>query len=127
MPRFALRDIFVLTAIVAIALAGYRFLWNPPPDPNAQAYFACYLAALAFATLAAFLGRPHWRRSCQGFAAYGWMHLIFVLWGGFRLSDIYDALRLIQGVKLGFVLGVLVALLSGWLLKEQKLPEQSQK
>jgi hypothetical protein len=92
-----------------------------------QVYLACYLAMLAFATLGSFFGKQKWRRPCQGFAVYGWIHLVCVLWGGFRFSDIYDALRMIRGVQLGFVVGILVAILSGWLLEPPKSPGQSPK
>lgn len=123
MPRFALRDLFMLIAFVAIALAGYRWLWQPPPGLNARIYLAVYLAVLAFATLAAFVGQPKWRRPCQGFAAFGWLNLVFVLWGGFWLSEhATDSLRAIQGVRLGFVLGTLVAIASACLLPEAGNP-----
>jgi len=125
-PRFTLRDLFLLVLFVAIALAGYRLLWNPPPDPNAQGYLACYLAILAFATLGAFLGKPKWHRPCQGYAGSGWLNLVCVLWGGFWLSNIYDAVRVIHGVCLGIVLGILVAILSGWLLEEPQLADKPQ-
>jgi hypothetical protein len=124
MPRFSVRDLCLLIVCIAIALAGYRYLWRPPPDPNARAYFACYLAILSFATLASFFGRQGWRRPCQGYATFGWLNLIFVLWGGFWLSNIYDADRVIHGVRLGVVLGVLCAVLAAWLLEKPKaIPE----
>jgi hypothetical protein len=124
MPRFTLRDLFLLVAALAIVLAGYRYLWRPPPDPNARAYLALYLVTLSFATLGSFHGRPQWRRPCQGYAVFGWLILVCVLWGGFGLSDYDDAMRVVHGVHLGVVLGVLSALLTGWLLEEVKPPDQ---
>jgi hypothetical protein len=118
MPRFSLRDIGLLILCLAIVLAGYRYLWRPPPDPNARAHLACYLAILSFTTLGSFIGRPNWRRPCQGYATLGWLVLVCILWGGFKLSDIYDAERVVHGVKLGIVLGCLCAVLAGWLLEK---------
>ena len=118
MARFSLRDLFLAIVCIAIPLAAYRYLWQPPPDPNAQAYLATYLAILTMATLGSFFGQPPWRRVCQGYAAFAWLNFVFVMYAGFWLSEIYDALRVVQGSRLGFILGILCAVLAGWLLEE---------
>jgi hypothetical protein len=118
MPRFSLRDLLLLIASIAIALAVYLYLWMPAPNPNARPYLASYLAVLTMTTLGSKYATRTWRRPCQGYALCAWLNLAFVMWGGFGLSDIYDAERVVHGAKLGIGLGILCALLAGWLLKE---------
>jgi hypothetical protein len=118
MPRFSVRDLFLLIASLGIALAAYRYLWMPPPNPNARPHLSVYLAILSLTTLGSFLAQPAWRRPCQGYALFAWLNLVLVMYGGFWLSDIYDAERVIHGARLGMSLGLLCALLTAWLLPE---------
>jgi hypothetical protein len=115
-PRWRLFDLLLLVFATALAFAAYRYFWNPPPDPNARPYLSAYLALLAPATLGAFFARPGWRRPSQGFALFGWCNLVFVMWGGFGLSTIDDAERIVQGSKMGMVFGILSAFLAAWFL-----------
>ena len=102
-------------------MTSYRYLWNPPPDPNARAYLAVFLATLAMTTLGSFFATAELACACQGYAAFGWLMLVCVLWGGFKLSDIYDALRVIHGCRLGLMLGLICAVLAAWLLEPPKI------
>ena len=118
MPRFSIRDICLLIVSIGIALAAYRYLWMPVPNPNARPNLAAYLAVLTLTTLGSFLGNRRWRRPCQGYSLFAWLNLIFVMYGGFWLNDYSDAERVVHGSRLGMSLGILCSLLAGWLLEE---------
>ena len=116
-PRWKLSDLMLLILAFAIGLAAYRVYWKPSPDPNARPILSAYLAVLTLASLGSFVARPRWRRPYQGFALFGWCNLVFVVWCGFWLSTIYDAERVVVGCELGILLGLLCALLAGWLFE----------
>jgi hypothetical protein len=116
-PRWKVSDLLLLVLACGITFAAYRYFWKPPPDPNARPYLSAFLTLLATASLGSFFARPSWRRPCQGFAFFGWCELVFVIWGGFRLTNMADAQRVVEGSQLGVVFGVLSALAVTWLLE----------
>jgi len=81
-------------------------------DPD----LAAYLAVLTITTLGSFFAREKWRRSCQSYSLFAWLNLVFVIYGGFWLRNIYDAERVVHGARLGISLGILCAVLFSWLL-----------
>ncbi|MDB5352077.1 MAG: hypothetical protein JWN86_3324 [Planctomycetota bacterium] len=116
-PRWKLSDLLLVVLSAGVAMAAYRYFWQPAPNPNARLYLAAYLALLSTASLGAFFGRPGWRRLFRGYALFGWCNLAFVMWGGFGLSTIYDARRLVEGSQMGVVFGVLSGLVATWLFE----------
>ena len=116
-PRWKLTDLLLLVLASGLAFGTYRYFWQPPPNSNARAYLSAYLSLLAIASLGSFFARSGWRRPSQGYALFGWSNLVFVMWGGFGLSTIYDAQRVVEGSKMGVAFGVIVALLAAWLLE----------
>ena len=107
----------LLVLACGIAFAAYRLFWWPPPEVNATSYLAAYLALLTTTSLGSFFARPSWRRPCQGFAFFNWCNFVFIIWAldGSRLT--IGGWWTVQGCWMGVVLGVLCALVAGWLFE----------
>jgi hypothetical protein len=116
-PRWHVSDLVYLVLVCGIAFAAYRYFWLPSPSPKHRVFLSAFLAALSMASLGSFFGRPPWRRPCQAFAAFGWLQLVFVVWGGFWVRTNADARQVAEGSQIGMALGVLCALLAAWLLE----------
>ena len=116
-PRWKISDLLLLVLACGVALGAYRSFWWPPPDTNGRSYLAAYLAVLTTTTLGSFFARLSWRRPSQGFALFGWCHLVFVMWvcDGLSLSDGGD--RIVLECQMGVVFGVLCAVVAAWLLE----------
>jgi hypothetical protein len=116
-PRWKLSDLLLLVLACGVAFAAYRFFMWPPPDTNGRTYLAAYLSLLTTTSLGSFFARPSWRRSSQGFASFGWCHLIFLMWvcDGLNLRDLGGTIVL--GCQMGVVFGVLCAIVAAWLLE----------
>jgi hypothetical protein len=121
-PRWKLSDLMVLIIVCGLAFAAYHLFWEPPPGPNPRGELSAFLACLAIASLGSFFARPTWRRAFQGFAAFGWCELAFVVWRGFAQQTISDVLWISEGSRMGVVLGILCAILAVWLLEPVRAP-----
>ncbi len=100
-----------------LCLAAHRIYWRPPPRWNDRFYLSGFLVLLVTASLGSFFARPGRRRWFQGFALFGWCHLIFVMQGGFGLTSGFDTERFIDATQLGVIFGFLAAVLAGLLLQ----------
>jgi hypothetical protein len=113
MPRWKLSDLLLLVAVCGIAFAAYHLYWGPSSyrglggSANASAFLAC----LAVASLGSFFARPRWRRAFQGFAAFGWLELVFVI-SRYIESHANEAI-----IDLGLIFGVLCAIVAWWLFE----------
>jgi hypothetical protein len=121
-------DLVLLVLSAGMALGAFRYFSTPgpampPPMPNAGLLLTSFLALLAMASLGAFRGRPGLRRPCQGFAAFGWCELAFVLWGGFDYSTYHGALRVADGSLMGMAFGTICAVVAGWALEPPRALE----
>jgi hypothetical protein len=115
-------DLVFLVLSAAMAFGAFRYYSTPgpampPPMPNAGLLLTSFLALLAMASLGAFRGRPGLRRPCQGFAAFGWCQLAFVLWGGYDFASYNGALRIADGSQMGMAFGAVCAVVAGWTLE----------
>ena len=117
MPRFKISDLIVLVLVCGIGFAGYRLFFLPSPSPNPRFYLSSFLALLATASLGSFCAYPRWRRACQGFATFGWLDLVYIVWGGFWVGQPQHARQVAEGSQIGVVFGLLCALLAWWLFE----------
>jgi hypothetical protein len=115
--RWNISDLLVIVLVCGVAFGAYRYFWNPAPDWNAWPYFALFLAFLSTATLGSFCARPRWRRSFQGFAAFGWCDLVFMMSGGFGAVNYDDGQRIAACSQMGVVFGFLCAIVAGWMFE----------
>jgi hypothetical protein len=113
MPRFKLSDLVLLVVVFGIVFAAYRLYWSPSSYPGlgARANSSAFLACLSLASLGSFFAKPRWRRGFQGFAAFGWLELVFLIW---RHMESQENAEL---VDMGLLFGVLCAILA-WRLFE---------
>ena len=116
-PRWKLSDLLLLVLACGVAFAAYRYFWWPPPDQNVRFHLSVYLVFLATATLGSFFARPGWRRPFQAFALFAWCNFVFVMWGGFVVSSLYDEQRVVEASNSGVVFGFLSALVAFWLFE----------
>jgi hypothetical protein len=118
-------DLLLLVLSAAMAFGAFRYFWRPPPPhPNMMLFLSAYLATLATASLGSFLGRPTLRRPCQGYAAFGWLNLVFVLRGGLGVVNIYDAEAIVEGVQMGMAFGAICALVAAWFLEPPRSADE---
>ncbi len=117
MSRWKISDLIVLVLVSGIGFAAYRLFLLPPPSPNPRFYLSSFLALLATASLGSFCAYPRLRRACQGFATFGWLDLVFVVWGGFWVRLNQDARQVAEGSQIGVMFGLLCALLAWWLFE----------
>ena len=110
-------DLLLLVLSAGLAFGAFRYFWELSGAPNVRPFLTAYLALLTSATLGAFLGRPSLRRPCQGYAAFGWCNLIFVLWGGFWVNTYFDGVRIVEGSKMGMAFGAVCAIVAAWSLE----------
>jgi hypothetical protein len=116
-PRWNLSDLILLIVICGISFAAYRYFWQPAPDPNARPNLFSFLAFLTLASLGSFFARPKWRRSCQAFAAFGWLDLILCMWGSLSLKNHEESTLIIECAQIGMVFGLLCGIVAGWLFE----------
>jgi hypothetical protein len=121
--RWKTSDLLLLVLFAGLAFAAYRYYRDPTQSQNARLYLSAYLSLLSIATLGSFFARPGWRRASLGYALFGWCNLAFVLWGGFGLTDSWDAERIIEGSQRGVIFGVLTALMATWFLEPHRKRE----
>jgi hypothetical protein len=111
MPRWKLSDLLVLVAVCGLGFAAYRLYWGPSSYPGlgARANSSAFLACVAVASLGSFFARPRWRRGFQGFAAFGWLELVFVIWRHIESQDNAET------IDMGLLFGLLCAIVAWWL------------
>lgn len=117
MPRWKISDLILLVLVCGIGFAAYRLFWLLPPSPNRRFFLSSFLSLLAMASLGSFYAYPRWRRACQGFAVFGWLELVFVVWGGFWVRATQDARQVAEGSQMGMVFGLICAILAWWLFE----------
>jgi hypothetical protein len=117
MLRWKISDLIVLVLVSGIGFAAYRLFWLQPSSPNPRLFLSSFLSLLATASLGSFYAYPRWRRAYQGFATFGWLELVFVIWGGFWNRLPQDARQVAEGSQMGIVLGLLCAILAWWLFE----------
>jgi hypothetical protein len=96
MRRWHLSDLVILTLVSGIAFASYRYFWQPGPATNSMFYLAIFLACVAMSSLGSFCARPRWRRVFQGFTSFGWLELVFGMWGSLAARDYVEHQRIVQ-------------------------------
>lgn len=130
MPRYSLRELFLWTLLVALALAAYRMFWDNQPTSaysplsnNAHLIFGFNLALLTTVSVGIYVGRPYYRRYLLGYSAFGWAYLICALHASFGFLEEIQLWLLARRSLLGIALSVVCGLSAQCLFPAPLLPK----